>query len=95
MSNEFELSRLALRLLTETECKAVVSDPDLKVAEWETQGYTFFASERHLAILRTAAMGGDMREIHGGWKYVTPFGMWREFHEIKSLERAFAPRKRT
>lgn len=94
LGSDISLTSLALRLLTEAECKSVLSDDKAETCEWETNGFTFVMSTKHLGILRTGAMGGDVREVHGGWKYLRPRDLYKEWREITSLVPAFSRSKR-
>jgi len=89
-----EMTALSLRLLTIEECKNAMMAHDTHIVEWETVNYTFVTSPSNLAIVRTAALGGDTGEIHGGWLYATPFGMMKEWAEIRQMAVAFTPYKR-
>lgn len=92
MSDDMILASKAIRFLTGEELKLVVQDSECLVTEWETIGYTFLYSKKHLAIARTGIMGGDIREIHGGWKYINIMHMYQEWEEIKRVSMAYRSR---
>jgi hypothetical protein len=87
--DRFNLSPLALRFANPRQLKAATRDPDAEYLEWESAGYTFIKSPRHNVIVRTGAMGGDVLDIHGGWKYLLPAHMEKEWQEIKTLADSF------
>jgi hypothetical protein len=92
---EMPLSAMASRLLTEAECKAIAQDNTAVIVEWQTNGLSFIASAKYLGIMRTGALGGDMRDIHGGWKYDLPSAFNKELAEIKRVAPAFQTEKRS
>lgn len=89
---DLNLSSLALRFLTEAECKRFMrchETPPHEVIEWETNEMTFHRCPRLHMILRTGAMGGDVRSIDGGWLYLTADHMDKEWREIGEVAKAF------
>jgi hypothetical protein len=74
---------------TEPELRRALSDPRAVVVEWENAGLTFVASERDLVIVRTGAMGGDVREVHGGWRYFNIQSFLKEWGEITTVAQSF------
>lgn len=87
---EFSLSSLALRELTSAECKRVMQCRcSHEIIEWETNKFTFIFCEYNLAIMRTGSLGGDVRDIHGGWKYLTVDHMRKEWREIGEVAKTF------
>ncbi len=94
LGKEIVTTSLSIRLLTEDECKKVLGDPDAEIIEWETNGLTFVKSSKHLGIVRTGAMGGDVANVHGGWKYLNFGHLIKEWREIKLVSRAFTREKR-
>lgn len=81
-------TRLAVRQTTEDETKRVLQNVSA-VIEWETVGYTFIKSDKELAIVRSGALGGDVRELHGGWKYLNLLHMNIEWNEIRLASEPF------
>lgn len=75
---------LSLRDATENEIKQALSDPNAIIIEWAT-GVTFIASQKELCLVRTGIMGGDVREVHWGWIYLTPMHLMKELGEIRQV----------
>lgn len=73
------------RELTDREMKAVLNGKRFDTALWEFAGMEFFASQRHLAIIRTSGAGGDTYNVHGGWKYANLILFLQDWTEIKAL----------
>jgi hypothetical protein len=48
-------------------------------------GTTFLCVPKLLTIVRTGALGGDTREIHGGWVYGNPLRFIADRQEIRIL----------
>lgn len=92
MADDMVLASKAIRFLNETELKLIVQDKELEITEWENVGYTFLFSRKYLGIVRTGIMGGDVREIHGGWKYISLIHMWQEWQEICQVSNAYRSR---
>ena len=74
---------------TEAEIRRALSDPAARAVEWENGGLTFILSERHLVIVRTGALGGDVREVHGGWRYLRLVDCLKEWTDIRQTAGAF------
>lgn len=77
-----ELINHAISFATDAETRLALNNSD-EVLEWETVGYTFVKSARACVIVRSGALGGDTREVHGGWKFGNVFAMERAWQEIK------------
>jgi hypothetical protein len=78
---DLHLTSLALRFATDKELKAALQTTDA-IIEWPAIGFTFHRSLQTLAIVRTGALGGDVREVHGGWVYMIPGHLLKEWEEI-------------
>lgn len=83
----------AIGYATEADVKAALSHTD-EVIEWETIGFAFHKSARACVIVRSGALGGDTREVHGGWKFANVFKMEMAWSEIRAVAEAFTPIKR-
>lgn len=77
---------------TESEIRLALSDPNAKYCEWESAGLTFVLSEKEMVIVRAGAMGGDVRDVHGGWKYFNLQSLYKEWHEITAVEPSYKRR---
>lgn len=75
------LNNHAIGWATEVDIRAALEDSD-GVLEWETVGFTFVKSARACVIVRSGALGGDTREVHGGWKFANVFAMERAWEEV-------------
>jgi hypothetical protein len=103
MSQDLELSSLALRFLTESEFARVLKCTEHRhqVVEWPGAGMTFVYCARGVnteingraqwcpVIYRAGALGGDVRQMHGGWVYLTPLHAAKEWREIQEAGRAY------
>jgi hypothetical protein len=76
-----ELINHAIAFATDSDIRAALEDSD-GILEWETVGFTFVKSARTCVIVRSGALGGDTREVHGGWKFANVFAMERAWAEI-------------
>jgi hypothetical protein len=76
-----ELNNHAIGWASDADIRDALNSSD-GVLEWETVGYTFVKSARACVIVRSGALGGDTREVHGGWKYGNVFAMERSWAEI-------------
>jgi len=79
--DDLHLTSLALRFATDKELKAALQTTDA-IIEWESIGLTFHRSLQTLVIVRSGAMGGDVHEVHGGWVYLIPGHLLKEWEEI-------------
>lgn len=76
-----ELNNHAIGWATDAEMRLALNHSD-GVLEWETVGFTFVKSAYACVIVRSGALGGDTREVHGGWKFHNVFAMERAWAEI-------------
>lgn len=78
-----------LRELTEKEIRWLTRNHtrDAVIVEWPWANQTYFLYERHSAIIRTGAAGGDTFDIHGGWKYASPLAARLDWTEIEHMGR--------
>lgn len=76
-----------LRELTERELKWLTKNHinEALIVEWEWANQTYFLFERHSAIVRSGAMGGDVFDLHGGWKYANPLSARLDWAEIEKM----------
>lgn len=82
-----------IRELTESELKLFVARKDLMVIEWEIQGLTFFGNRPLMQIIRTNAMGADVRIVHGGWQYSNDIAFLMDWTEIRYVGSESSGRK--
>lgn len=75
------------RELTDRELLQAFRRPDLIVVEWEWAAQTFLAHRPSLVILRSGMLGGDIRVIHGGWKYPNDIAWLLDWSEIVHVGR--------
>jgi hypothetical protein len=68
----------ALRMTGQGTSYSVVEVPSI--------GVTLLMVPVVRTIVRSAAMGGGINNIEGGWVYKNPFSMLLDWEEIKSLE---------
>jgi hypothetical protein len=76
-----ELCNHAIGWATEADIRKALDDSD-GVLEWETVDLTFVKSARACVIVRSGALGGDTREVHGGWKFANVFTMEMAWQEL-------------
>jgi hypothetical protein len=72
----------ASRELLGSEILQVMKDPTTQIIEWGVLGFTWMTSAKHLAIVRAGALGGDIRDVHGGWKYANLILYLRDREEL-------------
>lgn len=89
--NAPEMRTRALRLADEDELKKAVGDPHARIIEWASVGLTFVRSDRQCVIARTGALGGDVRQVHGGWFYLNTILLAADWQEILYVAKAFTP----
>lgn len=70
------------RELTRSELVSTLQRRDLVVAEWPGMGLTFLSHRPLLRIVRTGALGGDVRDVHGGWLYSNDISFMLDWTEI-------------
>lgn len=85
-----EANNHALGFASEADIRAALDDSD-SIIEWETIGFTFVRSSRHLVIVRSGALGGDVRTVHGGWKFANIFQLEMAWREIRAVANCFSP----
>lgn len=73
---------------TESEKRAAFARAS-EVVEWEKGGKTFILCIPLRVILRAGSLGGDVREIEGGWHYLRPEDMFKEWRDIKLVARDY------
>lgn len=75
-------------IASESETKRAVSDVGSRIIEAPTIGMTFILSDSLLTIVRAGALGGDSRDVEGGWVYGDFISYLRDCEEIKAVGRA-------
>lgn len=76
----------------------VASESELKLAmagkvavcEAPVIGITFILNRDRRTIVRCGSLGGDQRDIEGGWVYTNYFSMERDWQEILSVANTMA-----
>lgn len=75
-------------IASDAETKRAVSDVGSRIIEAPAIGMTFILSDTLLTIVRAGALGGDTREVEGGWVYGDFISYLRDCEEIKAVGRA-------
>ncbi len=77
---------------TEPEIRRTLLKPS-EVIEWETGGMTFLLglrpNDKEYVIVRAGALGGDVRNVHGGWRYLRLVDCMKEWAEIRLVAGAY------
>jgi hypothetical protein len=77
-------------IASERELSTVMHrDKEMEVYEVPAMCVTFLISKRFLVIIRAEALGGDTRNIEGGWVYDNSLRFAMDREEILSLWNAF------
>lgn len=81
---------------TEADITKAIKDPNARYCEWQGAGITFILSldEKGGTIVRTGAMGGDILDVHGGWRYLKRDHALKEWFDIIFMEGEYKRRKR-
>lgn len=74
-------------IASEAELTRAMQAPNLRIWEVPMLNETFVVSWDRLTIVRTGAMGGDTREIFGGWVYANLIVLMADEQEIVHLTR--------
>jgi hypothetical protein len=72
-------------IASERELKRILSDKQAEVYEVPPICITFLVSQRFMCIVRAAALGGDTRDVEGGWVYDNPIHFMADRSEILEL----------
>lgn len=72
-------------IMSAHEIKRVMSDKAMEVYEIPPLCVTILVSRPFMAIIRAEALGGDTRNIEGGWVYDNPISFQMDRQEILSL----------
>lgn len=73
-------------IASEAELKRAMNDTMLRIREVPFIGMTFCISPERLTIVRCSALGGDTRNIEGGWVYGNSITMMLDEQELVTLE---------
>lgn len=68
-------------IASEDELKRALSGK-VRVIEWPHLNNTFICNDGKRTIVRCGALGGDQKDIEGGWVYRNPFSLQRDWNEI-------------
>ena len=77
------------REATEAELRRVLATKGLEYVEWPYWNVTFFRDLPNLIIVRTNLTGGDVRDVHGGWRYDNDILLRIDWEEIKRIAEMF------
>lgn len=69
-------------IMSDAEVSRALSYREVEIIECPAITSTFILSRRHQTILRAGAMGGDTREVHGGWVYANDIAFQLDRHEL-------------
>lgn len=77
------------REATEKEVKWLTKNhsKEALMVEWPWAGQTFWVFKRHMVIIRSNILGGDVVDIHGGWVYPNPIVLELDLQEILKLSK--------
>lgn len=76
-------------IASETELKQAMTGK-VAICEASTIGLTFIINHARMTIVRCGSLGGDQRDIEGGWVYTNFFSMERDWREILSVAGAMS-----
>lgn len=75
-----------LREASDAEITQAIKDKSgLTYIEWPIGGLTFIRNRKRKLIIRTGALGGDIKSVHGGWYYHTRDMLDLDWEEIRRL----------
>jgi len=72
-------------MASEAELDRVLKDREAEVYELPPLCVTLLVSRRFMVIVRAEALGGDTRNVEGGWVYDNHFGFMLDRNEILEL----------
>ena len=72
-------------IASEAELKRVLTDREAEVYEVPPLCLTLMVSRRYMVIVRAEALGGDTRNVEGGWVYDNPINFLSDRSEILEL----------
>lgn len=74
-------------IASEAELERGMRDKNVRVYEVPMLNETFLVSWDKLMIIRTGSLGGDVREVFGGWVYENLIRLMADEQEIVQLTR--------
>lgn len=74
-------------IASERELKRAIRDRNAEIIEVPMISMCFIVSYRDLVIVRSAILGGDVRDIEGGWAYASDLRLRADVQEIRGLAR--------
>lgn len=74
---------------SETQLKRVANQAPSELDHLEVPilGQMFTRSLKYLIVIRSGIMGGDVRDIHGGWVYLNDILLRADWEEIRQISR--------
>lgn len=70
---------------SEKELRRAISDRHAEIIECPVISMTFVVSHVYGCIVRAGALGGDVRNIEGGWQYLTSADLRADRDELRQL----------
>ena len=72
-------------IASDAETRRAMKDTTSEIIEAPIVGITFMVSYATLTILRAGAMGGDVRNVEGGWVYHNDIALRLDTQELRQL----------
>jgi hypothetical protein len=72
-------------IASDTEIRRAMKDTNSEIIEAPIVGITFMVSYATLTIIRAGAMGGDVRNIEGGWVYHNDIALRLDTQELRRV----------
>jgi hypothetical protein len=82
------------RECTEKELKRALQKQNDGYVEWKYWNQTFFRYLEDLIVVRTNLLGGDTKDVHGGWKYESDLVLRLDWLEIQRIATMLDQNKR-
>lgn len=70
---------------SDREIRRAMQDKHAEIIEAPIVGITFMISYSLLTVLRAGAMGGDVRNVEGGWVYHNDIALRLDVQELRTL----------
>lgn len=77
----------ANHIASEREIRNALRDKNAEIIECHIINITFVVSYERLTIVRSAILGGDVRDIEGGWTYANDIALRLDVQELRHLSR--------
>jgi hypothetical protein len=72
-------------IASDAEVRRAMKDRESEIIEAPIVGITFMVSYSTLTVLRAGAMGGDVRNVEGGWVYQNDIALRLDVQEMRTL----------